>query len=152
LKNSILKIQLHQQCSTIIEQRITDLKSILQEAQDAANNETKSSAGDKHETGRAMAQLETEKLTGQLAEVLKTQETIQKINPNSIHNSITLGSLVNTNNGTFYIAIGLGKVTINNTSYFVISSVSPIGQLLMGLKANDTFSFNGKNYVIGEIC
>lgn len=152
MKNSILKIQLHQQCSTIIEQRITDLKSILQEAQDAANNETKSSAGDKHETGRAMAQLETEKLTGQLAEVLKTQETIQKINPNSIHNSITLGSLVNTNNGTFYIAIGLGKVTINNTSYFVISSVSPIGQLLMGLKANDTFSFNGKNYVIGEIC
>ena len=91
MKNSNLKIQLHQKCAEIIEQRITELKSIIQESQDAANNETKSSAGDKHETGRAMAQLETEKLSSQLSEALKTQKTLQKINPNIIHQNAALG-------------------------------------------------------------
>ena len=146
-----IKIQLHKKCIEIINQQILDLKNILQEAQIAANNETKSSAGDKHETGRAMAQLETEKLTSQLSEALKLEQHITQINPEIQRQKVALGSLVITNNGNFYIAVSLGKIEINRTTYFAISTLSPIGKLLMGLKANDAFSFNGKNYVIGEV-
>ena len=149
--SSEIKIQLHQKCSAIIELRIAELKSIIQEAQIAANNETKSSAGDKHETGRAMAQLETEKLIGQLSEILKTQTTLEKINPDKNNDTIFVGSLVTTNNGVFYISVGIGKIKVNTNSYFVISPISPIGKLLMGLKSKDTFSFNGKSYVIEAV-
>lgn len=151
LMKSNIKIQLHQKCTEIINQQILDLKNILQEAQNAANNETKSSAGDKHETGRAMAQLETEKLSNQLSQALKTKETISRINPGTILQVVALGSLVSTNNGVFFIAVGLGKIEMNNVDYFVISPLSPIGKELMGLKEKDAFSFNRKNYVVERI-
>lgn len=128
-----------------------ELSAIIQEAQNAANNETKSSAGDKHETGRAMAQLETEKLTKQLSEALKIEQTLNQINPDTDHLQIGLGSLVTTNNGTFYIAVSIGKLIVDESTYFIISAVSPIGKLLLTKKEKESFSFNGKNYVIESI-
>jgi transcription elongation GreA/GreB family factor len=149
---SNIKKKLHSKCYKIASQKVNELSSIIQEAQDAANNETKSSAGDKHETGRAMAQLETEKLTKQLSEALKLEQTLSQINPETEHQQVGLGSLVTTNNGIFYITASLGKIELENKLYFVISAVSPIGQLLIGLKKNDSFSFNGKGYLINNIC
>ena len=147
----ILKKEIYNKCVKIAQQKVADLSAIIKEAQNAANNETKSSAGDKHETGRAMAQLETEKLTKQLAEALKLEQILSQINPDTEHQKIGLGSLVTTNNGQFFIAASIGKVVLGSITYFAISSVSPIGKLLIGLKREDTFSFNGKSYIILNI-
>ncbi|MGB0887872.1 MAG: 3-oxoacyl-ACP synthase [Vicingaceae bacterium] len=147
----ILKKEIYTKCVKIAQQRVADLSAIIKEAQNAANNETKSSAGDKHETGRAMAQLETEKLTKQLAEALKLEQVLSQINPDTKHQQVGLGSLVTTNNGQFFIAASLGKVTLNDATIFAISNVSPIGKLLIGLKKEDSFSFNGKSYTILSI-
>lgn len=135
----------------LAQQKIKELNSILNDAQEAANNETKSSAGDKHETGRAMAQLETEKLTTQLTEALKIEQTLQQINPNIVNQQISLGALVITNNGDFYLAAGLGKIEIDNTLYFVISTAAPVGQKLIGLTKNNSFTFNDKKYNIIDV-
>ena len=147
----ILKKEIYTKCVKIAQQRVADLSAIIKEAQNAANNETKSSAGDKHETGRAMAQLETEKLTKQLAEALKLEQVLSQINPDTKHQQVGLGSLVTTNNGQFFIAASLGKVTLNDATIFAISNVSPIGKLLIGLKKEDSFSFNGKAYAIYNV-
>ncbi len=148
MKPSLIKIALHATCCALVEERVNNIKIALQEAQNAANNETKSSAGDKHETGRAMAQLETEKLTIQLTEALKLEQVLTQINPKTEHQQIGLGSLVITNNGNFYIAVSLGKIEKDNQTYFAISAASPIGKQLIGLKSGSEFSFNGRNYTI----
>lgn len=145
------KLLIHQKCLEIVEGSILAIKLAIQEAQDAANNETKSSAGDKHETGRAMAQLETEKLSAQLNEALKLSQVFAQLNPNQKNKQITIGSLVFTNNGYFYIAVSLGKVEINNETIFAISPQSPIGKLLLTKKEKDSFSLNGLTYVIERI-
>jgi transcription elongation GreA/GreB family factor len=146
-----IKIKLFCICKDLVAQKIAVIRDLLNEVQEAANNETKSSAGDKHETGRAMAQLETEKLSTQLADALKLAQTISKINPKSAHQLIGLGSLVITNNGNFYISVSLGKIEIDNKTYFSISNSSPIGKLLLTKKEKDSFSFNNKTYVIENI-
>lgn len=135
----------------IVDARILELKTILQEAQDAANNETKSSAGDKHETSRAMAQLETEKLTTQLSDALNLKETLSKINTKETTNQIVLGSVVFTNNRNFYVSVSLGKLEIEQEQFFAISPQSPIGKLLLTKKEKDFFSLNGINYLIERI-
>ena len=139
---------LHQRCLTLAEERIASLQHILKEAQQAANNETKSSAGDKHETGRAMAQLETEKLTAQLSEALNIKQNLTQINPTNTNNTVVLGSIVYSNNGNFYIAASIGKVTIENEVFFAISPASPIGKLLLTKKEKESFSLNGNAYTI----
>tara|TARA_R110001592_G_scaffold109429_1_gene305168 strand:- start:1189 stop:1674 length:486 start_codon:yes stop_codon:yes gene_type:complete len=152
LQNSAsIKNKLYQRCLTIAEEKITSLKEILQETQDAANNETKSSAGDKHETGRAMAQLETEKLTTQLTEALKLKQAVSQINSTTSTNQITIGSIVYTNNGNFYIAASIGKIEVEDESFFAISPASPIGKLLLTKKEKESFSFNGNQYFIEQI-
>ncbi|NQY06416.1 MAG: GreA/GreB family elongation factor, partial [Flavobacteriaceae bacterium] len=61
---------------------------------------------------------------------------------------IKLGSLVTTNKGSFFIAISRGQITIDNKMYFAIAPNAPIGQLLLGKRAGDTFEFNGNNFSI----
>ena len=146
-----IKIKLFEACHKMVEQKMNTFQNALTEAQESANNETKSSAGDKHETGRAMAQLETEKLTAQLTEASKLLQVLNQIDITIVNNAVRLGSLVTTNNGNFLIAVSLGKVTINNDDYFVISSASPIGKLLIGLSINSEFTFNGRKYIIEEV-
>lgn len=146
-----LKEELHEKFLQIAQQRVIELEHIIKETQHAANNETKSSAGDKHETGRAMAQLETEKLNAQLGEALKLTELLFKINPKETHQLIGLGSLVITNNGNFFISASLGKVLHNDETYYAISSVSPIGKKLIELKPTDHFFLNERKYIINKI-
>lgn len=149
--NKLFKIKLHQHCLDIIEQQLSGINNALKDAQDGANNETKSSAGDKHETGRAMAQLETEKLTTQLVEANKLKTLLQKAGNTQQLNTVSVDSLIRTNKGLFYLTIGLGKVVIETKTVFVISSASPIGKLLLNKKEKDSFSFNNIKYVIEKI-
>ncbi|TVR36769.1 MAG: 3-oxoacyl-ACP synthase [Cryomorphaceae bacterium] len=146
--HSSIKKALHQRCLAIAEERIAALQQILKETQQAANNETKSSAGDKHETGRAMAQLETEKLSAQLMEMQHIRQHLIQINPNNTGGKVVLGSLVYTNKGNFYLAAGIGKVAQENETFFAVSPASPIGKLLLAKKEKDSFSLNGIEYTI----
>ena len=136
---------IHQQLLIEVENRIKNLKIILIEMFEAAGGtDAKSSAGDKHETGVAMAQLEQEKLTKQINELLKLKENLQKINPTIKQSKIGLGSLVETNNGFYYFSIGIGNLIIGNQTIFALNPKSPIGELLTGKIKGDKIYFNGK--------
>ncbi|MCB0409860.1 MAG: hypothetical protein KDD29_06545 [Flavobacteriales bacterium] len=145
------KYFLYKNCQQIIENRIKELSTLMQDTQESANSETKSTAGDKHETAKAMAQLETEKLSVQLAEAFKLKDMLQQINLNKKSETAGLGSLVKTNKGSFYTAVSLGKVTVEGLDCFVISAISPIGKLLLTKKEKESFSFNGVHYIIEQI-
>jgi transcription elongation GreA/GreB family factor len=95
-----------------------------------------------------MAQLETEKLTAQLGELLTIKQSLAQINPTITGNKIVLGSLVYTTNGNFYLSASIGKVAIENQNFFAISAASPIGKLLFTKKEKESFSLNGNEYTI----
>ncbi len=146
-----LKHQLHSHCLAYIHERITAAQAAIQTAQLSANEETKSSAGDKYETGRAMAQLEIEKNIVQLAEAMKLKQALEQISPDQKTTSVQIGSLVITNQGNFYIAISAGQFVIDDKTYFAISAASPIGQKLKGLGVGTSFNFNKKEYWITQV-
>jgi acetate kinase len=137
---SSIKQALHQHCLAIAKERIAALQQIINETQQAANNETKSSSGDKHETGRAMAQLETEKLMAQLSELQNIKQILTQINPTITGSKVVLGSLVYTNNGNFYIAASIGKVAVENQSFFPIHRLLSLASCY-SLKREDKLFF-----------
>ena len=57
-----IKEQLYEFCRAYIDGRTIRINESIKSIQESLSSETKSSAGDKHETGRAMLQLEREKL------------------------------------------------------------------------------------------
>ena len=124
----------------------------MKHAQDSANAEEKSSAGDKYETGRAMAQIERDKAAHQLEEALKLKSILNQINPVAVVNKVIQGSLVITEANRFYLAISIGKIEVDGEDFLVIAPTSPLGQELLNLKARDQFTFNKQVHVIREIC
>jgi len=116
-----------------------------------SKNDAKGSAGDKHETGLAMMHLEQEKLNKKLLELLETQNKFLKIDYAIASNQVVLGSLVHANDTFFLMAVALPKIEVDGKTVFGISPQSPLGELFMGRKINDTITFNGKNYRITSI-
>ena len=146
-----LKQRLYQYCEVFIEVRFKTIQRTIEGLQKALQSETKSSAGDKHETGRAMLQLEREKAGKQLAEINKTKIVLTKVNLDTKSNVITLGSLVYTNQLNYFIAISAGETKVNNELFYAISANTPIGKLLIGKTAGNSINFNGNRIEIKKI-
>ena len=119
-------------------------------SRESSKEETKSSAGDKYETARAMIQQEIDKYSMQLLDAEKQKAILSGL-PMTEDSVIRNGSLVITNNGNFLISVSLGQLTIDNKNYFAISSASPIGAILLNKRKGDTFQFRGKDYSIEKV-
>jgi hypothetical protein len=146
-----IKIQLYQACVDFIDTRLQSIQEVLKNATESAHSETKSTAGDKHETGRAMAQLEQEKSSFQWHEAMQVKEKLTFFNAETISNQVVLGSLIITNQGNFYISIGAGKIIIENQTFYAISTASPIAKKMLGLAKGASFEFNKQVFELNEI-
>lgn len=137
------KVLVHASTLLALSNKIASLQEILEDTYKSTLDDSKSSAGDKHETSIAMVQLEQEKLTNQLNEFLKQQRILLSINPTNRHQLIQLGSFVETKQAWYYFSIGIGLISIENTSVFAINPDSPLGRLLLKKKAGESVTFNG---------
>lgn len=144
------KVLLKEECLSVLRAKINVLKASIQEVQNSSNSETKSTAGDKHETSRAMAQLEVERLSQQLLLQEKLYVLLSSV-PSSKSSKVESGALVKTNKGLFYPSVALGIIKYNQATVMALGMGAPISQLMLGLKTNDHFSFNGNKYYIEQI-
>jgi hypothetical protein len=146
-----LKEKIHTACLTLVAEKIQALQNTLQELGEGAISDGKSSAGDKHETARAMMQLEQEKISKQLDELLLQKTALQKIDAILKSAQITRGSLVKTNKGYLFLSVPLGKLTVDSIDIIVLSPQSPLGLKLMGLQAKSSVEINKVIYVVKEV-
>jgi len=146
-----IKKALYKYCQDFVANRLYTVQCTISEIQESLLSETKSSAGDKHQTGRAMLQLEREKAGQQLAEVQKLQEALLKIDPSTRHSKVSLGSAIYTTKHNYFIAISAGEFKIHNTTFFAISPATPIAKLVLGKQKNAAISFRSSTFVITEV-
>jgi transcription elongation GreA/GreB family factor len=145
MQKVVSKAQVKKLCEVHLEQKLTQLNSTIQELADGVVG--KSSAGDKHETERAMAQLQQEQLTVQINQLLDMLQVVKKL-PENEHNVIQQGSLVETNRGWFYIATAIGKLNVDNLLVMIISAQAPLAVQLNGKKINDCIQVNGQAFQV----
>ncbi len=135
----------------LIGQRITTANIAMDRAQEAANSEEKSSAGDKYETGRAMGHLEKEMHARQLAESVKELASLQGIVTDSLYNEGRAGAYLQGDDIAFFISAGLGKQVVEGWNVLFLSPQAPLAKLLLGKKAGDQISFNKSMVQIREV-
>ncbi len=146
-----IKQQLYKACEDFLNKRLEVIQMTISDIQNSLQSETKSSAGDKHETGRAMLQLEREKAGHQLAEVQKLNEILHKIKLEIHHQSVALGSVVYSTQSNYFIAISAGEITINNDKFYAISPSTPMAKLLLSKTVGDCIEFRDTKFTIKEI-
>ncbi len=148
---SKLKERLYLLCVGYIINRESEIKHAISDAQEAANNDSRSSAGDKFETGREIMQQEVELNLNRLAELNKLKQTLERIIPAQMSITVQPGSLVYTNNGIYYITISAGQLKVDGKTYYAISAASPIGEKMIGQNPGYQFVLNGKKYIIESV-
>jgi len=146
-----LKQKIYDHYLQVIQDKVAMLQKVLDDLKESGANETKSTAGDKHETALAMLQIEQANKRAQLQEVLAQKAALEKIDPTLSAVMIVNGSLIKTNKGYLFMSTALGKASIDNMAVIALSPQSPLGQKLMGLKTGDTALINGMEYHIESI-
>lgn len=135
----------------VVNHKLRTLQQVLADLKESVSNETKSTAGDKHETALAMLQIEQANIGAQLQDVLEKKAALEKIDPGLSSAKIINGSLVITDKGYLFISIALGKASIEGNPVIALSPQSPLGQKLVGLAAGDVAEINNAKYLIETV-
>lgn len=145
------KAEIHEELLSALVKKERHLESELSDLRLDLSSDTKSTAGDKHETSRAMNQLEQERISEQLLELKKAISLVKNIDTDQIHSKIGLGTLLQTTNGNFYLSIGHGALKVGDQTYFCLSPISPFGKLLIGKSIKDKVFWQGKEITLNSI-
>ena len=152
MKNPLkIKEDLYSQCLDVVNGRFQTIQHTIKDIQVSLTSETKSSAGDKHETGRAMLQLEREKAGNQLAEIQKIKEILFKVDVSKTLKVVGLGSVVYTTQAHYFIAISVGELTVDGVRFYAVSPSTPMGQLLIGKSVGEEVVFREQKIIIDQI-
>lgn len=150
MSNTIKEILLDS-CHDFVNLRLEAIQKTLDEIKLSLATETKSTAGDKHETGRAMLQLEREKAGEQFAQLSKLKQILSKVVISNTSKTIRLGSVVYTTNANYFIAISAGEIKVENQKFYAISAHTPIAKLIIGKHEGDVVYFREKQFKITSV-
>ncbi len=146
------KKHLYEHVTGLLAGRIAVSKSAVNDAQATANEEGKSSAGDKYETSRAMSHLDKEMYGRQLEANTKEMTALLSLDVLRAMDTVSAGSLIDCGTSFFFIAAGIGRISFMNQDVYCLSPVAPLAQALKGKKAGDVFRMGKNEFMIKAIC
>ncbi len=138
-------------CKKYIQNRMQVAEHAMKAAQESANSEEKSSAGDKYETGRAMSQIDRDRNAKQLAEAKEELTQLLKIDLTVHHQQAEIGALIDCGSELLFVAAGIGVIHLADKKIIVLSPKAPLARSLTGKTKNDFVEFNGRKLTISQI-
>lgn len=145
------KTALLSEAKTLLLGKQAELQAMTDDLNRGLADDTKSSAGDKYETSRAMSQQELDKIAVQLKEIARQLALIPSLLETKSGATVSTGSLVTTDNGIFFIGLPIGQLNVNGETVFCLGPTAPIAQKLIGMKAGDVCEQNGRTYTIEHV-
>jgi len=146
-----LRKELVKSCRAYLQQKMDVVKKAMEGLKDDLENESKSSAGDKFETGREMINIEWNKLSTQLNQYDHLNQTLKRIDEHKPTKKVVLGSVVRTDAASYFISIPAGEIKTENDKFYAVGIQAPIAQKLLGKEVGDQIDMNGKAFRILNI-
>jgi hypothetical protein len=150
-ERTLYKQGLKAHCIAILRARVETAKQSMEAAQESANNEDKSSAGDKYETGRAMSQIDRDRSAGQMDEAIRELLKLESLDVRKLNTEVNNGAIVQCGPVVYFIAAGLGSIDYEGRRVIVLSPIAPLSNLLRGKGKGEKVSFNGNNFEIADV-
>ncbi|WP_254411613.1 transcription elongation factor [Dyadobacter diqingensis] len=132
----------------LLDDRMQVAWEAMEAAQDSANDQSKSSAGDKYETARSMGQLDRNMHARQYEQVRQERVLLERIGETETSSRGAVGALLETTAGWFFISVSLGAVKFDSQTVLAVSSSSPVGLSFLGKEAGAQFQFLNKPHKI----
>lgn len=145
------KKDIHQKLRALVDNKVQDYQEMVESLEESRNEDTKSSAGDKFETGREMMQREIDRVTDQLDQAVHNRKTLSMIDVDRHCTVGVIGALISSDGGVYYLSIAHGKLELNDQIIYAISVKSPLGILLLGRGVGEIVEINGRKIKITSI-
>jgi DNA repair exonuclease SbcCD ATPase subunit len=151
MPDQAFKVLVYEACQALLNERLERLQKRIKNLQGDLQSESKSTAGDKHETGRAMLQLEMEKLSGQLQNVQHQLALLVRIPYEKNSDQVVSGSLLKWGTSWYFMSLGLGEITIKDEQVFCLAPSAPLGQALLGKQEGASVRFRQLDQQINQL-
>jgi len=136
----------------MLQLQLNEVNEQLQSIAESKAQETKSSAGDKFETARALMQREEEKLHGQYLRIRQHLDQLKVFTQQSKPSDrVQVGRLVICDQASFFIGLPVGKIAVGPDFVFAVSTDAPLGKLLIGKRSGDLVQLGNNSYSILSI-
>jgi len=142
------KLTVIQHLKLLLEEKMSVSWNAMEAAQESANDQGKSSMGDKYETSRSMGQLDRNMHARQFEQARQERLVLERVSASETSQRVAVGSLLETTAGWFFVAVSLGSVKMNEETVLAVSSSSPVGASLLGKEAGSKFDFMKKQHEI----
>ena len=149
MNNKIRKEEIFNKCLEIHMEKIKHLEVAMQESEKSAHDYGQQS--DVFDSHKMQLIGNRDMYAQQLKTEMEALETLHKIDLSLNHKTVEFGSVVITDKQKVFIAIGAGKITIENETYYAISLQVPFFQSMKGLKKGDDFEFRNNKLKIIEV-
>ncbi|SMG43423.1 Transcription elongation factor, GreA/GreB family [Marivirga sericea] len=146
-----MKSEIIDRCKEDLKLKKLTISQEIEAVRESMGSDTKSSAGDKYETGREMMNQERDKLQSQLSVIDRQLESLNQIKTTKQFVNIDFGAFVKTSVAQYFISISYGKISVQNIDVFLVSPVTPLAQLMMNKQEGDKINWNGKEILIEEV-
>ncbi|MGV3630898.1 MAG: hypothetical protein ACO1O6_06820 [Bacteroidota bacterium] len=145
-----MKEELIRYIRQMLEEKLIRAKVNFDSIRESLESEGKSTAGDKHETGRAMVQMELEQAGKIIRECEEMVLSFNKLNFSNAHHTAA-GSLIYTDKGIFFLGIALGRISFDSNEIFCVGGQAPLFKIFSGRKAGEQVSFGNQVYLIRRV-
>ncbi len=135
-----LKIKIYNKCIDKQKDIVDSAFHAMDEAQKAANEY--GPPKDRYDSFRTQLLRKRDMHAEQYQKALRDLDYLQKINPENEMKTVNINTLIVTDKQRFYVSIGLGKLELDETTFYIISPVAPIYKVLEGKAAGEVVSFN----------
>lgn len=147
---STFKADLKETVLALIAEKKEDINAQLLALQEASNADTKSSMGDKYETGRESINQSRDLLEKQKVLLDRDEKVIAQTSVDPAA-TVSSGALVKVQLGWLWVAVSVGKVMHEGQEIQVVSSDSPLVVALKGKRAGDEVTFRGRSMKILQV-
>ncbi len=144
-----IKKKLLDDCYTQVNSIIENLKSLMLETQDSANEYGQPK--DRYDSYRMQLLRKRDMYGQQLEKAMEEQTVLKRIDINKTVTEIGFGAIVITDEQKLFVSISTTKIHLGDDIYFPISIKVPFYQVIKGLKVGDKFTFNAKEHIIKDV-
>ena len=139
-------------CDAVVNQMLNDKDEALRnldDLQEALNAESRSTAGDKHDTGRAMIHREIQQVESTLKRVEEAIDSMLRIEQSKQKpNRVAAGVLVETNGPWVLVGVAFGRLELPTCEIVGASSKAPLAQAWHGSVVGDVVNMGPKKWTI----
>ncbi len=147
--NLHIKDKLITRCRETQQKCVDSAKSAMNEAQLALNEYGPNK--DRYDSFRDQLMGRRDMFAAQYQKALSDMHVLERIDPKNYKEMVEFGAIVISDTSKFIIAISAGKIELDGIIFYAISPAVPLYKAMQGLRAGDSYEFNGKKQTIKEL-